>query len=179
MFETTTRKPSSVILAELLGEAPAQQVTLDWLMSRLGDRSFGMILLIVAPLGLLPGISIFIGALLIVPAYQMMLARCDIDLCIAGNLSATASVLRAGLRVVGLAEGTKVLSSVMFMIAPDGERVLAFSDCGVVIVFAATLLRIAVQERSMTAIDWALAILSPLFVLAALWRLSRTCRPGT
>jgi len=61
MFETTTRKPSSVILAELLGEAPAQQVTLDWLMSRLGDRSFGMILLIVAPLGLLPGISIFIG----------------------------------------------------------------------------------------------------------------------
>jgi hypothetical protein len=66
MFETTTRKPSSVILAELLGEAPAQQVTLDWLMSRLGDRSFGMILLIVAPLGLLPGISIFIGALLIV-----------------------------------------------------------------------------------------------------------------
>ena len=75
MFEPTTRKPSSVILAELLGEAPAQQVTPDWLMSRLGDRSFGMILLIVAPLGLLPGISIFIGALLIVPAYQMMLAR--------------------------------------------------------------------------------------------------------
>lgn len=75
MFETTARKPSSVILAELLGEAPAQQVTLDWLMSRLGDRSFGMILLIVAPLGLLPGISIVIGALLIVPAYQMMLAR--------------------------------------------------------------------------------------------------------
>ena len=62
----------------------------------------------------------------------MMLARGDTDLCIAGNLSATASVLRAGLRVVGLADGTKVLSSVMFMIAPDGERVLAFSDCGVV-----------------------------------------------
>jgi len=75
MPAATTRKPSSVILAELLGEAPARQVTLDWLMSRLGGRSFGMILLIIAPLGLLPGISVFIGALLIVPAYQMMLAR--------------------------------------------------------------------------------------------------------
>lgn len=61
----------------------------------------------------------------------------------------------------------------------DAIQRLRFSDCGVVIVFAATLLRIAVQERSMTAIDWALAILSPLFILAALWRLSRTCRPGT
>ena len=62
----------------------------------------------------------------------MMLAQGDTDLCIAGNLSATASVLRAGLRVVGLAEGMKTVSSVMFMISPDGGRVLAFSDCGVV-----------------------------------------------
>ena len=62
----------------------------------------------------------------------MMLVRGDTDVCIAGNLSATASVLRAGLRVVGLAEGMKTVSSVMFMIAPDGGRVLAFSDCGVV-----------------------------------------------
>ena len=64
-----------MILAELLGEAPAERVTLDWLMGRLGDRSFGMILLIIAPLGLLPGISILVGALLIIPAYQMMLAH--------------------------------------------------------------------------------------------------------
>jgi hypothetical protein len=75
MSGTIMRKPSSVILAELLGEAPAPQVTLDWLMVRLGDRSFGMILLVVAPLGLLPGISVFIGALLVIPAYQMILAR--------------------------------------------------------------------------------------------------------
>jgi hypothetical protein len=72
---TLTRQPSSVILAELLAEAPGQQVALNWLMSRLGDRSFGMILLIIAPLGLLPGISAFIGILLIIPAYQMMLGR--------------------------------------------------------------------------------------------------------
>lgn len=62
----------------------------------------------------------------------MMLERGDTDLCIAGNLSATASVLRAGLRVIGLAPAMKTLSSVMFLISPDGGRVLGFADCGVV-----------------------------------------------
>ncbi len=62
----------------------------------------------------------------------MMLAQGDSDLCIAGNLSATASVLRAGLRVIGLAPEMKTLSSVMFLISPDGGRVLGFADCGVV-----------------------------------------------
>jgi phosphotransacetylase len=62
----------------------------------------------------------------------MMLAQGDTDLCIAGNLAATASVLRAGMRVIGLAEGMKTLSSIMFMISPDGGRILGFADCGVV-----------------------------------------------
>lgn len=62
----------------------------------------------------------------------MMLAQGDTDLCIGGNLSATASVLRAGMRVVGLAPGNKTVSSIMFMISPDGGRVLGFTDCGVV-----------------------------------------------
>ena len=62
----------------------------------------------------------------------MMLAQGDTDLCIGGNLSATASVLRAGMRVIGLAPGNKTVSSIMFMIAPDGDRVLGFADCGVV-----------------------------------------------
>ena len=62
----------------------------------------------------------------------MMLAQGDSDLCIAGNLAATASVLRAGLRVIGLAEGMKTVSSIMFLISPDGARVLGFADCGVV-----------------------------------------------
>jgi len=62
----------------------------------------------------------------------MMLAQGDTDLCVAGNLAATASVLRAGIRVIGLADGMKTVSSIMFMIAPDGGRVLGFADCGVV-----------------------------------------------
>ena len=62
----------------------------------------------------------------------MMLAQGDTDLCIAGNLSATASVLRAGMRVIGLSEGMKTVSSIMFLISTDDTRTLGFADCGVV-----------------------------------------------
>jgi phosphotransacetylase len=62
----------------------------------------------------------------------MMLVCGDADYCIAGNLSSTASVLRAALRVVGLSKGNKTLSSMFFMLPPDRSRVLAFGDCGVV-----------------------------------------------
>ncbi len=62
----------------------------------------------------------------------MLLVENEADYCIGGNVSATSSVLRAALRVIGLAEGNKTLSSIFFMIPPDGEGVLGFSDCGVV-----------------------------------------------
>jgi hypothetical protein len=44
-------------------------------MDRLGDRSFGIVLLLLALLGLLPGVSALAGVLLAVPAVQMILAR--------------------------------------------------------------------------------------------------------
>ena len=62
----------------------------------------------------------------------MMLVHGDADYCIAGTLSATASVLRAALRVIGLAEGINTLSSMFFMISADQSTVLGFGDCGVV-----------------------------------------------
>lgn len=62
----------------------------------------------------------------------MMLVQGDADYCIAGNLSATASVLRAGLRVIGLIEACKTLSSMFFMLDADNSTVLGFGDCGVV-----------------------------------------------
>ncbi|MBK1969649.1 MULTISPECIES: hypothetical protein [Brevundimonas] len=51
---------------------------------------------------------------------------------------------------------------------------LRFQDCGVVLVFAAVLTRIIIQDRQMTVFDWAMILLGPLFIAAALWRLSRT-----
>jgi hypothetical protein len=71
----TTRAPTSVVLDDMLSGAPAKDVTLDWLMGRLGDRSFGFVLLLMALLGLLPGVSAVAGVLLMVPATQMILAR--------------------------------------------------------------------------------------------------------
>ncbi len=62
----------------------------------------------------------------------MMLVSGDTDFCIAGNLSSTASVLRAALRVVGLSEGNSTLSSMFFMLPPDRSHVFGFGDCGVV-----------------------------------------------
>ena len=62
----------------------------------------------------------------------MMLVCGDADYCIAGNLSSTASVLRAALKVVGLSEGNHTLSSMFFMLPPDRSHVFGFADCGVV-----------------------------------------------
>ena len=62
----------------------------------------------------------------------MMLVAGDIDYCIAGNLSSTASVLRAALKVIGLSEGNHTLSSMFFMLPPDRAHVFGFGDCGVV-----------------------------------------------
>ncbi len=51
--------------------------------------------------------------------------------CVAGATRPTPDVLRAGLRIVGLAPGIKTLSSAFLMLLPDGRR-LTFSDCAVV-----------------------------------------------
>ncbi len=61
-----------------------------------------------------------------------MLATQRCDYCIAGNISSTSDVLRAGLRVLGLKPGNKTLSSIMLMISPDGKNTYAFSDCAVI-----------------------------------------------
>jgi phosphate acetyltransferase len=53
------------------------------------------------------------------------------DATVAGSLASTASVLRAAIRGVGTAPGTKLVSSFFLMELPD-ERVLTYADCGVV-----------------------------------------------
>jgi hypothetical protein len=62
----------------------------------------------------------------------------------------------------------------------DAIRKLRFLDCGVVLLFASILLRIVAQEKPMSAWDWAMILVGPLFITAALWRLARTANapPG-
>jgi len=67
--------PTSVMLAELLEEAPPDHVTLAWLIGSLRERSFGLVMLVMALVGLVPGASTFIGVLLGFVAVQMILAH--------------------------------------------------------------------------------------------------------
>ncbi len=69
------RVPTSVVLEELLKDAPPDHVTIAWLLGSLRERSFGVVMLLMALVALVPGASTFIGVLLSVPGFQMILAR--------------------------------------------------------------------------------------------------------
>lgn len=71
----SARIPTSVLLGRLLDDAPPDGVTVAWLMNSLGERSFGLLMLLMALIALLPGLSMVIAVLLAYPAVQMMLAR--------------------------------------------------------------------------------------------------------
>jgi phosphate acetyltransferase len=60
----------------------------------------------------------------------MMVRQGLADGSVAGSISTTGDVLRAGLQVIGLAEGINIVSSFFLMIFPN--RVLSFADCAVV-----------------------------------------------
>ena len=66
--------------------------------------------------------SLFFGA--------MMVREGDAHGSVAGSISTTGDVLRAGIQVIGVAEGNSVVSSFFLMIFPD--KVYTFADCAVV-----------------------------------------------
>lgn len=67
--------PVSVVLRSLLHKAPADEVTLEWLLAELRERSFGLVLLAMAVVALIPGGSTVMGVLLIHPALQLIAGR--------------------------------------------------------------------------------------------------------
>jgi len=71
----TDRIPTSALLDGLLREAGAERVTLAWLIDGLGDRSFGLVMLLLALLGAMPGASAIVAPLLAILAVQMMLGH--------------------------------------------------------------------------------------------------------
>ena len=62
------------------------------------------------------------------------LASGEIDGVVAGAVHSTATVIRAGLRVLGVADGFRTVSSSFYMVleGQGGDRVLTFTDAGVV-----------------------------------------------
>ena len=68
--------PTSVQLARMLDRAGAEAaVSMGWLMEQLGGRSFGLALLVMGVLGLLPGISTVAALMIVWLAVQMMLGQ--------------------------------------------------------------------------------------------------------
>lgn len=70
------RVPTSIILQSLLRDAPSD-VTLEWIVANLRERSFGIVMLLIALVGLVPGLSPLVGILLAIPAVQMILGRSE------------------------------------------------------------------------------------------------------
>jgi hypothetical protein len=65
--------PTSVHLSKMLDLAEEPHVSIGWLMERLGRRSFGLTLFVMAVIAFLPGASSIVGVLIGWPAIQMVL----------------------------------------------------------------------------------------------------------
>jgi phosphotransacetylase len=62
----------------------------------------------------------------------LIVRRGEVLAGIAGNISSTPDVMRAGLRILGTAPGTKTVSGFFFMISPDGKKCFLYADVGVI-----------------------------------------------
>jgi hypothetical protein len=69
------RIPTSEVLRELLVGAPSDKVSVRWLLDSLEERSFGIVMLLLGLLALLPGASAVVGVIVALPGVQMILAR--------------------------------------------------------------------------------------------------------
>ncbi|HEX2890373.1 exopolysaccharide biosynthesis protein [Vineibacter terrae] len=69
------RPPTSSVLRCILHEAHGEHMTLASMLEALGDRSFGVVMLLLGLLALVPTLSIVTGVLLMWPAFQMIMAR--------------------------------------------------------------------------------------------------------
>jgi hypothetical protein len=73
--DTASHVPTSLVLQELLDEAPTDHFTLNWLIGSLPERSFGIVMLLLAVLAMVPIGSIVPGLLLAILAAQMTVGR--------------------------------------------------------------------------------------------------------
>ena len=61
---------------------------------------------------------------------DLMVKRGEADGCVAGAAHPSPDVVRAAIQILGVAEGSALVSSFFLMVLPDG-RPLTFADCGV------------------------------------------------
>lgn len=97
---------TSVLIGRLLGDLQGEDVSIGFIVVRLRRRSFGGILILLAALGLLPGVSFFAGLAMLVPAVQMMvgLRAPHLPRFIRRRRVATGAVRALGRRTIPLIE---------------------------------------------------------------------------
>jgi hypothetical protein len=66
---------TSELLEELVSQAPDGPVDLDWLLGRLDKRSFGLLLLLLGLLVIVPGVASIASLMVLFPSVEMMLGR--------------------------------------------------------------------------------------------------------
>jgi hypothetical protein len=64
---------TSELLQELIAKAPDGPVDLEWLLGRLDKRAFGLLLLLLGSLVIIPGVATIATLALLFPAVEMML----------------------------------------------------------------------------------------------------------
>jgi hypothetical protein len=69
------RLPTSVVLHRLLDEATGEHVTPAWVLAALRERGFGVVMLLLGLLGMVPALATVIAVLLMWPAMQMIRAH--------------------------------------------------------------------------------------------------------
>lgn len=70
--QTSAQNSASAVLERLLVALPRDRVSVGWLHGELREHSFELLAFIMALIGVLPGASIMIGILMVVPAMGMM-----------------------------------------------------------------------------------------------------------
>ena len=61
-----------------------------------------------------------------------MVASGDASGMVAGSMNETSHIIRTSIRIIGMDKNSEWLSSIFFLVSPDGSKAFTFSDCGVI-----------------------------------------------
>jgi phosphate acetyltransferase len=65
--------------------------------------------------------------------FAMAMVACDdADGLVAGAVTSSGDVIRAAIRMIGIRSTAKNVSSIFFMISPDGQKAFTYGDCAVI-----------------------------------------------
>jgi hypothetical protein len=183
----TSRVPTSEILRRLMTDAQGDTVTLAWLIEALRERSFGLVLLLMGLVALVPGGSTIVGVLLVFPAAQMILARQTPSLpaFIASRRISTARMARLSLRAAGLLQWIETFTKprwrtpfqatkravgvVVLLLAPTLVWPFPFSHIIPALVIVLLSLAYLEEDGVMLCVALAAAIVSLAFTGLTVW----------